>query len=201
MKWYIYNIRDLNNEEYHKWYALMSEDKQRRVNKFKFEEDKKRAVAGEMLARKSIAELCNVAVESIVFGKSEYGKPFVRDLNVEFNISHSGDMVACVVDDKQVGIDIEKIRPIDLDVIKSICTEEEKVYILGDYPIKRDFKYITDTKILSRFFEVWTRKEAYFKCIGGRISNFDSLQRVNLSYDTKQFNFKNYTLAIVRKKI
>ena len=122
MKWYKYDIRDLTVPEYNKWYSLMSTDKQQRVDRFRFVDDKKRTVAGEMLARKAIAEWCIVAPESIVFSIREHGKPYAVDLDVEFNISHSGDMVVCAVDDKPVGIDIEKIRPIDLTVAKRICT-------------------------------------------------------------------------------
>lgn len=102
MKWYKYDIRDLTNAEYNKWYSLMSEDKQRRVDRFRFVDDKKRTVAGEMLARKAIAEWCNVSPESITFGVKEYGKPYAKDLDVEFNISHSDYMVVCAVDNKPI---------------------------------------------------------------------------------------------------
>ena len=51
MKWYKYDIRDLTDTEYNKWYSLMSEDKRHRVDRFRFLDDKKRTVAGEMLAR------------------------------------------------------------------------------------------------------------------------------------------------------
>lgn len=166
MKWYKYDIRELTSADYAKWYTLMSKDKQAQVDRFRFEDDKKRTVAGEMLARKAIAEWCDVSAESIVFDKTETGKPFVKGLPVEFNISHSGDMVVCVVDDKPVGIDIEKIRPIDLTIAKRICTDEERVYLFNHTPAEQDFTYTTDQNILTRFFELWTAKEAYGKCLG-----------------------------------
>ncbi len=170
MKWYKYDIRDLTDAEYNKWYSLMSVDKQLRADRFRFVNDKKRIVAGDMLARKAIAEWCGVTPESIAFGKKEHGKPYAKDLAVEFNISHSGDMVVCAVDDKPVGIDIEQIRPIDLTVAKRICTDEELLYLFGYAPTDQDFTYTTDTKILTRFFELWTAREAYGKCIGEGIS-------------------------------
>ena len=166
MKWYKYDIRDLSQEEYEKWYSLMSVEKKQRVDRFRFADDKKRTVAGEMLARKAIAVGCHVSEEEIQFGLSKYGKPFVIDLDAEFNISHSGDMVVCAVDSQSVGIDIEQIRPIDFDVIKRICTEEEMVYILGDNLRNDIFCKITDYLALTRFFEVWTLKEAYGKLMG-----------------------------------
>lgn len=166
MKWYKYDIRDLTDFEYSKWYSLMSPDKRQRVNRFRFTDDKKRTVVGEMLAHKAIAEWCGITPENIAFDIKEYGKPYVKDLPVEFNISHSGDMVVCAIDDKPIGIDIEKIRPIDLTVAKRICTSEELLYLFDRTPTEQDFTYTTDTKILTRFFELWTKKEAYGKLFG-----------------------------------
>lgn len=166
MKWYKYDIRDLSQEEYEKWYSLMSLEKKQRVDRFRFVDDKKRTVAGEMLARKAIADWCHVLEGEIQFELSEYGKPFVIGLDVEFNISHSGDMVVCAVDSQPVGIDIEQIRPIDFDVIKRICAEDEIAYILEDNSRNDIFCKIADYLALTRFFEVWTLKEAYGKLRG-----------------------------------
>lgn len=107
MKWYKYDIRYLTDNEYEKWYLLMNEEKQHRVNRLCFVDDKKRTVAGEMLARKVISEWCGVTPESISFGTKEHGKLYVKDLAVEFNISHSGDIVVCAIDNNPIGIDIE----------------------------------------------------------------------------------------------
>lgn len=166
MKWYKFDIRELTSADYPKWYALMSGEKQARVDRFRFADDKKRTVAGEILARKAIAEWCDVSAESIVFDKTETGKPYAKGLPVEFNISHSGDIVVCVVDDKPVGIDIEKIRPLDLKVAKRTCTDEELISLFGHTPTEQDFAYTTDHEILTCFFKLWTAKEAYGKCIG-----------------------------------
>ena len=67
MKWYKYDIRELTDKEYYKWYSLMSVEKQHRVDRFRFEDDKKRTVAGEMLARKAISEWCSVNAEDVIF--------------------------------------------------------------------------------------------------------------------------------------
>lgn len=172
MKWYKFDIRNLTDEEYAYWYSLMNVDKRHRVDRFRVIDDKKRTVSGEMLARKAIAEWSGVEPESITFAIGEYGKPYAVDLNVEFNISHSGDMVVCAVDDKPVGIDIEQIRPIDLSVAKRVCTEEELLYIFGHKPTVADFIYTEDEDILTRFFEVWTKQEATEKFVGTGIINF-----------------------------
>ncbi len=166
MKFYQYNIRDLSDEMYIHYYSLMSEEKKRRVDCFRFEDDKKRTVVGEMLARQAISEWCGVPEESIVFEITEHGKPYAKDLNVEFNISHSADMVVCVVDDKPVGVDIEKIRHVDLNTAKRIFNDEDVQYIFECIPDTEDYNDYTNDAVLQRFFELWTKKEAYGKLVG-----------------------------------
>ncbi|MBR5497960.1 MAG: 4'-phosphopantetheinyl transferase superfamily protein [Clostridia bacterium] len=165
-RWSKADIRELTDEEYSKWYALMSDEKKARVDRFYFDEDKKRTVAGEMLARKAVAQWCSVAPEDIVFIIGENGKPYAGNLDAEFNISHSDDFVVCVIDSCQVGIDIEKIRPVDLKTVRHFCTESEIEYIFGHSPAADEFVMTTDEGILHRFFELWTRKEAYCKYLG-----------------------------------
>lgn len=195
MKWYKYDIRGLTQEEYEKWYSLMSLEKKQRVDRFRFTDDKKRTVASEMLARKAIAEWCYVSVEEIQFGLSEYGKPFVMGLAVEFNISHSGDIVVCAVDNKPVGIDIEKIRPMDLNVIQCISTEKEIAYILGDNLNKDISCKITNDSVLSRFFEVWTLKEAYGKLKGTGI-NAKNIEDTSVLCSVKKYMLDGYSVTI-----
>ncbi len=166
MRFYQYNIRELSDESYIHYYSLMSEEKKRRVDRFRFEDDKKRTVVGEMLARKAISEWCGVPKESIVFEITEHGKPYAKDLNVEFNISHSADMVVCAVDTQSVGVDIEKIRPIDLNTVKRIFSEEEIRYIFERLPNDENYNHYLNDTVLHRFFELWTKKEAYGKFVG-----------------------------------
>ena len=195
MKLYQYDIRNLSQEEYIKWYSLMSKEKKVRVDRFRFEDDKKRTVIGEMLARQAISAWCNIAVENIVFNKNEYGKPFVKDLAVEFNISHSEDMVVCIVDKDPIGIDIEKIRPIDLSVARRICNDDELLYLFNHTPTEDDFSYTEDIALLTRFFEIWTKKEAIVKFLGcGNSKDWRLLAIENYQLDSKLVN-QFYMLA------
>lgn len=193
INWYKYDIRDFSREQYDKWYSLMSEDKKQRVDKFCFDDDKKRTVAAEMLIRKAISNQCKTPPENINFCIGDHGKPFLKNIPIEFNISHSGNFVVCAVANSPVGIDIEEIRPVDLKVTKRICTEEELLYIFGKKPSKNDFKRTTDKEILTRFFKVWTTKEAYGKCIGKGIK---SIKVDTKKISVQNFYFNNYVISI-----
>ena len=67
-----------------------------------------------------------------------------------FSISHSGSFVACAIDSRPVGIDIEAYRNIPDTLAKRICTEEELLFIFEK----------SDKINYKKFFSVWTAKEA-----------------------------------------
>ncbi len=189
MKWYQFDIRDLSNEEYQKWYFLMNEERRAHVNRFHHLTDKKRSVAGEMLARTAIAEWYKVPAESICFGRNEHGKPFAINLPVDFNISHSENTVVCAVSDAPVGIDVEEIRPIDLNVAKHICTKEDMKYLFGHIPADDEFIKVNNQDVLIRLFEIWTAKEAYFKCLGTGITDLKDISYTFISRKARFLQF------------
>lgn len=197
MKWYKYDIRDFSKIEYEKWFSLMNEDKRQKVVRFRFEDDKKRSVAGEMLAKKAIAEWCGMSAEKVVFALAENGKPFAENADAQFNISHSGNLVVCAVDDRPVGIDVEQIRHIDLKIAKRIYTDEELYYLFGFSPSDDDFYVLPDEGMLQRFFELWTAKEANLKYTGAGITENLKTLSVNPEKIQKE-HIDDYVITIYK---
>ena len=81
---------------------------------------------------------------------NEYGKPYIKNNPIYFNISHSGDYIVIIISDRECGIDIEKIRDINNNIIDKVCLDKEKELII-------------DSK---SFTLMWTKKEAYSKYKG-----------------------------------
>ncbi len=82
-------------------------------------------------------------------------RPYLDD-GIDFNISHSGSYVVCVLSDNtKVGIDVEEIKDLKVDEIKaSVLTEEEyRAVEAAAAP-------------LAAFYEIWTLKEAALKANG-----------------------------------
>lgn len=165
MKIYKYNINELSDESYEYYRMHMSKSRRDRLDRLKLSDDRRRSLCGYMLAVKALSELSGIAEDGIAVNYSENGKPFSENTKLHFSISHSGDYAVCAVSERDVGIDIEKIRQLNMQAAKKFASETELIYIFGHLPEKSDFES-ADEKTLERFFEVWTKKEAYGKLIG-----------------------------------
>lgn len=179
MRIYKFNIFDLTDADFEFYKSYMSEEKRQRLDKLKFSDDKKRSVCGFMLAVKALAEYMNVPENEIVISYDKNGKPYCKNSPLFISIAHSGDLAVCAVSEKNIGVDIEKIRPLNMQSVRRFASEKELEYIFGCIPTKTDYES-TDSRVLERFFEVWTKKEAYGKMLG-----------VGIGYDMKNTEIEN----------
>ena len=195
MEQIIFNINDLNEETYNKWYNLLHPLKKERIDRFRFFDDKKRSVAGDMIVKTALAEFCGVSAENIVIETDENGKPYPVNINLHFNISHAEDYVVCVVSDNKIGVDIEKIKPVNLNIAKRFFNEEEQIYIFGHKPHKENFEQEPTKDLLKRFFEVWTAKEAFLKYLGVGLT--ENLQEIKVNQNNLHHEyFDDYIISI-----
>ena len=120
--------------------------------------------------------------------RNSHGKPFFKDLNdFHFNISHSHVLQAVAIGNCEVGVDIEKIRKADLRVVKRF-TQREREYIL-------------EQDCDMRFFEVWTKKEAYLKYKGiGIKGGLDSFSVFGIPEKITDFTQDEYIISVCSNK-
>lgn len=158
MKIYAVKILDISEEKLDKLCFLIDSEKKCKIKKFINKKDKVRTLIGEILIRTIIVEELDISNKYIKFEKNQYGKPYLKEhQKFNFNISHSGEYVLCVIDNKLIGIDVEEVKHIEYEEIaKSFFSISE-----FDYIIKNDSKIR-----LSKFYEIWTLKESYIKCCG-----------------------------------
>lgn len=89
------------------------------------------------------------------------GKPFIIGRpDIFVSLSHSDRVVAAVVSDRPVGIDIERIRTVSEKLKSRVCKK----------PTETD----------QEFFRIWTVKEAYLKAAGIKFSDMLSLDITDL---------------------
>ena len=196
MKFDYCDISNISDNEYMKFYDLMNNKRQDDVKKYYRTNDKKCTIAGEMLVKKIINKFWNIKLEEIKIDTSTNNKPYIVDYDIKFNISHCDNIVVCVVSNKLVGIDIEKIRPVNLSMVKKFCNEKEIKYIFNHIPLPKELVYTNDKNILTRFFEVWTSKEAYIKCENIKLSNIKEVHLENI----KSFKLLNDFIVSIYMK-
>lgn len=120
----------------------------------------------------------NLMNEELTF--NEYGKPYLKSNKIYFNISHSKNLIAIIISDKECGIDIEYIN------------NEKKHYdIINKFFTEKEIKNYQEVRFKDNYFyKIWTKKEAYFKFIGTGIK-LKQLKLEKKSIQAKSFIYNN----------
>jgi 4'-phosphopantetheinyl transferase len=137
----------------------LSTDELARAQRFHFDRDRTRYIAGRAALRCVLADRLGCSPVAIRFSYGKNGKPILEgDAGcIQFNLAHSGgDAVIAVADGAVVGVDIELLRPI-ADV-KSLAQ------LVFSNIERRELELARDP--VSAFLNGWTRKEAYVKALG-----------------------------------
>lgn len=117
------------------------------------------------LGRKILSSLIfkRLGIKDYSIAIGEHGKPYIEGMDIHFNISHSLGIVAVAICDFPIGIDIERLREIDKDRQLSFC---KRFFVKGEaeYLEKQGFAPFA-------FYYIWTRKEAYSKCLGAPLAS------------------------------
>jgi len=159
LEYIIKNINDFDKVDINYFYNKLPKLKKDKIDKFRNDETKIKSIIGEILLCELLTKN-NIYYNNIEYYINDYGKPYLKNINLFFNISHSFDYVISIISNNEIGIDIEKIRKTPLNIINQFATEKEKEYILS-----------TSTNIEERIFKIYTLKEAYFKMLGANLNH------------------------------
>lgn len=150
---------------------FVSEEKKERILRQKVKQNADNMLVGAVLAKYMLLKLFRIPFSTQHISYGRYGKPYLRDYpNAQFNISHSGQFVACAVSDCPIGVDIQEIVPYRRDVAKRVFNLEELSQIESSPDPSAEF-----TKF-------WTKIEAYLKMLG--IGFSDSLNKTVVPYSS-----------------
>ena len=189
---YTASLDSFGQEEYEKYYALADETRRRDIDRKRIENDKRRSLLGDALARRGISELLCIDERDIIFARGENGKPYCQNAEVSFSISHSKERVICAVGFGGLGADTEKIRYTEPRVMRACCADTDFAYILGGEGEAESF---TENQ-LKRFFYLWTAKEAYCKHIGIGVTGMKSISLSQIIDNCRFFENGGYITAV-----
>lgn len=133
-------------------------DFQQRVSRYKKWENVQASIIGRVLLDNLIKTFdLNLSIEKLVYNSNQ--KPHFENSNIFFNISHTEDIVVCVITDiNEVGIDIEKFQNININNFKIFLTRNE-------------WETLNNSQNpMDRLISLWTQKESVIKATGSGLS-------------------------------
>jgi 4'-phosphopantetheinyl transferase len=155
---------------------LLSNDENERAAKFKRGMDD--YINTRIFMRKVLAKYTDKEPQNLTFDHNPYGKPFLRQSDIQFNLSHSKQWAVLAVGlNCDLGIDVESTsdRRSILSIAQNYFHPNEIAHL----------EKITDEeKQQNYFFQLWTLKESFVKGLGTGIST--GLDKMNFSIDINQ---------------
>lgn len=174
----------IDEKTFRYFFDFIHSEKQERILKQRIKQNADNMLIGEILAKVAIKKTFGIDIAKQEFAYTEYGKPYLLNFpDVHFNISHSGQYVACVVSDKPTGVDVQKISEYNFDVAERVCNEKELKQIESS------------SDSASEFTKLWTQKEAVLKMYGTGIASGDIKNCLD-NHNVQSERIEDYWLSI-----
>ena len=152
-------------------FSDLSQHEQARARRFHLPLHARRYAVAHSMLRRILARYTGIAPRSIAFGATEFGKPFLSQLEqsdsrfVHFNLSHSADIALVAVSASgEVGVDVEFWR----DNVRHLEVAERFFSVAERRALRALDGNVYD--VTRGFFSGWSRKEAYIKATSLGIS-------------------------------
>ena len=144
--------------------AWLTETELKRFQRYQFDRHRKQLLLGRVLMRTALSSYdTTISPAAWNFTPNQYGKPAISEeqnlASLYFNLSHSAEKVVLAVSRfKDIGIDVECARkPRRIAAIAQRYFSDREVAQLLVLPQDQQ---------QSRFYDLWTLKEAYIKACG-----------------------------------
>ena len=175
------NVYLLETTENLKWNHIcgmqkyVSIQRQKRINKYRFERDRISSLVTALMTRMIISKNTGLAEYSLNFQTNKFGKPYLTNLTgYEFSISHTYR--------KSVFTDYNSSIGIDIETYSNSIKEYENIY-RNNFTANEVMHINSSVNPFKEFVKIWTSKEAYVKMIGTGLStpllSFDVMNKTN----------------------
>jgi 4'-phosphopantetheinyl transferase len=181
---YVVNIAD-NESNITLFWGYLSTKEKKQVKKYSLKTLSNKYIITHGILRYILSQHSGLPPQDIEFTYNKEGKPFLKKSNIQFNMSHSHDIVSYAVAlNCRLGIDVEfKDNNLNIEDLPDFVfnQEERKFFSILDPNAKFEF-----------FYNLWTKKESIIKAIGFGLAyplnNIDIIPF--LSNDKVVFNYK-----------
>jgi 4'-phosphopantetheinyl transferase len=167
----------LSHTEIHIWRAFLdqplslveqlaqtlSAEERARAERYHFAHDRQHFIVARGLLRSILGNYVHVEPDHLQFNSGPHGKPALVQTSsgnvLRFNLSHShGLALYAFTRDREVGIDLEYIRP--------IAEAQQIAESYFSVQVRNALRNLPPAELSRQFFIYWTRMEAYLKARG-----------------------------------
>jgi 4'-phosphopantetheinyl transferase len=146
------------------FFSLLSKDERERADQYRVQIARQQFVVTRALLRTLLGQYLQKDPKKIDFCYSAHGKPelLMPSTNLCFNVSHSkGVALFAVCQNQPIGVDLEWINPAvnGAAIARRMFSAQEQAAIACLPLLEQQTK----------FFQLWTRKEALIKLLGDRL--------------------------------
>ncbi len=154
------------------WTSALSrlpDDERRRIGRFWFKRDAKASMVGQLLLRKLVRDVLQLADGQFQVARTDKGKPFVvGGFPLSFNVSHQGAYAVLAASEasRRLGVDVMRV---DAERFGDSAAKIEEFF----HTMRRTFTASEWTAIrradgppLLNFYRHWCLKESYVKACG-----------------------------------
>jgi 4'-phosphopantetheinyl transferase len=190
---------DTPEAESEAWRSVLSEEEREQAARMRLEHVRRRFMGRRSALRQILGRYLNARPERIRFDRGAYGKPSLappwNDSGIRFGATHSAGLALVALAGADLGVDAERIRPIDAyeDLSRRYFAPAEQEMI----------RRTAEPERLAAFFRGWARKEALMKAIGAGLSL--GLDQVVVSLEAgpapKVYSIQGSTAAAARWRL
>ncbi|WP_268225683.1 4'-phosphopantetheinyl transferase family protein [Sinomicrobium oceani] len=152
--------REYHDELIQRFLRDFSKEFQYKILNYRRWQDAQLSLLGRLLLKQGLKDLHNIPTnKNLDIQYSDYNKPYLVNEFLKFSISHSGNIAVCTITNfNDIGIDIEKMKSVEVSLFKNQMTIFEWKLINNSIDKK------------NAFYNYWTQKEAVIKANGKGLS-------------------------------
>ena len=163
--------------------VLLSDYRRSKLSALKPEEPRRASACSEMLLIEALRREDPTISLPLRVETDAFGKPYLPDSALCFNLSHSGPYAACAFSDRPLGLDIQRLTECREALVRRFFAPREQEHILNAACRGEAFT------------RLWCRKESFLKAIGLglrlELDSFDvSGTDPQLSYEGTDYAFR-----------
>ncbi len=180
----IFNLDEFDIKDFH----ILSDEEKKKFEKILAENSREYWAKSRIILRQQLAILKNCKPEKINFSYMEFGKPYLEDSNIHFNISHSKNyLLFAYSKGTKVGVDIQYI-----DLKKNTTSLESRLLTKNEL---ENFSSLNDFKRKKEFYKYWCLKEALSKVNGKGLQEIYS--KMEIVFDGSLVKYQDIECELV----